>query len=115
MFGMLIGVERVPVFEWLNAATGWNLTPDEYMEIGRRIQTVRQAFNVREGINPMDLKVNKRLWGIPLKEGPNKGVSFDLPTMMHSYWKEIGWNTENGVPKNETITALELTDLVKEA
>lgn len=115
MFGMLIGVERVPVFEWLNAATGWNFTPDEYMEIGRRIQTVRQAFNVREGIDPMDLKVNKRLWGIPLKEGPNKGVFFDLPAMMHSYWKEIGWNSENGVPTNETITALELTDLVKEA
>lgn len=114
MFGMMIGVDRVPLFEWLNAATGWNFTPDDYMKTGRRIQTLRQAFNVREGINPMDLKVNRRLWGIPLKEGPNKGVSFDLETMMHSYWQIIGWDKETGAPTRESIAAMELTDLVKE-
>ncbi len=25
--GLLIGVDRVPIFEWMNAATGWNLDP----------------------------------------------------------------------------------------
>ena len=114
MFGMFMGVDRTPIFEWMNAATGWDYTPDEYMEIGRRIQTLRQAFNIREGIHPMDLKVNKRLFGIPLKEGPNKGSTFDLEAMMHSYWKIIGWDEQTGVPTHDTLVELQLDDLVKE-
>jgi aldehyde:ferredoxin oxidoreductase len=115
MFGMLIGVDRVPVFEWLNAATGWNYTPAEYMEIGRRVQTLRQSFNIREGIHPMDLKVSKRLFvKPPLQEGPNQGKHFDLETMMHAYWKAIGWDEASGAPTHETLAALELTDLVRE-
>lgn len=111
--GMLIGVDRVPVFEYVNAATGWNLTPLEYMTIGQRIQTLRQMFNIREGIDPRDLKVNERLTGNPpLQSGPNKGASFDLDAMMSSYWKEIGWDEKTGVPKHETIKALGLTGLV---
>ncbi len=50
--GMLIGVDRVPIFEWANAATGWDLSPAEYLRIGQRIQTLRQMFNIREGIDP---------------------------------------------------------------
>ena len=114
MFGMLIGVDRVPIFEWLNAATGWGLSPQDYMQIGRRIQTLRQAFNLREGIHPMDLKVNRRLFDIPLQEGPDKGVRFDLEAMMHSYWREMGWDEMTGAPTIEIIKALDLSDLVKE-
>ena len=115
MFGMLIGVDRVPVFEWMNAATGWNFSPEEYMKIGRRIQTLRQSFNVREGIHPMDLKVSPRLFGEPpLKEGPNKGKHFDLEAMMHAYWQAIGWDEKTGTPTSATLTELELTELVRE-
>lgn len=113
MFGMLIGVDRVPIFEWLNAATGWDYSPDDYMRIGRRIQTLRQAFNVREGISPMDLKVNKRLYDFPLPEGPNKGVTFDLEAMMHAYWQEIGWDRDSGAPTPQSLAELDLTDWVE--
>ncbi|MEG0980108.1 MAG: aldehyde ferredoxin oxidoreductase C-terminal domain-containing protein, partial [Oscillospiraceae bacterium] len=30
-FAMILGVDTYPVFDWLNIATGWNKTPDEYM------------------------------------------------------------------------------------
>jgi len=111
--GMLIGVDRVPVFEYVNAATGWNLTPSDYMTIGQRIQTLRQMFNIREGIDPRALKVNERLAGNPpLQSGPNKGVTFDLDAMISAYWKEIGWDEKTGIPKAETIRTLGLTGLV---
>lgn len=111
--GMLIGVDRVPVFEYVNAATGWNLTPAEYLTIGQRIQTLRQMFNIREGIDPRELKVNKRLAGNPpMQAGPNKGVTYDLDAMMSAYWKEIGWDENTGIPTPETIKALGLTGLV---
>jgi aldehyde:ferredoxin oxidoreductase len=48
LFGPLFGVQRYPIFEWLNAATGWGKTPDEYLQLGWNIQTVRQAFNQRQ-------------------------------------------------------------------
>ncbi|MDP3449494.1 MAG: aldehyde ferredoxin oxidoreductase C-terminal domain-containing protein, partial [Anaerolineaceae bacterium] len=113
-FGMLIGVDRVPVFEWANSVTGWNIKPEGYMEIGRRIQTLRQMFNIREGIDPRKINVSKRLLGVPPQTvGPNKGVSYDLEKLKQGYWKEIGWDSETGIPTEVTIAALDLTDLVK--
>ncbi len=114
-FGMLVGVDRVPVFEWANSVTGWHLPPEEYMLAGRRIQTLRQMFNVREGIDPRALKVNKRLFGDPPQEdGPNRGVSYDLDILMKGYWKEIGWDPENGVPTHATLEELGLVNLIEE-
>lgn len=112
-FGMLIGVDRVPIFEWANSVTGWDLTPSDYMEIGHRIQTLRQMFNIREGIDPKSLKVSKRLFGDPPQEvGPNKGVSYDLDILMRGYWQEIGWDANTGIPTPATLEELELTELV---
>jgi aldehyde:ferredoxin oxidoreductase len=106
-------VDRVPIFEWANAATGWELSPAEYLRIGQRIQTLRQMFNIREGIDPSSLKISRRLTGEPpLESGPNKGVQYDLDIMMKAYWQEIGWNPSSGIPTRETLAALELTDII---
>jgi aldehyde:ferredoxin oxidoreductase len=111
--GMLIGVDRVPIFEWANAATGWDLPPAEYLRIGQRIQTLRQMFNIREGIDPRSLKISRRLIGEPpLKSGPNKGVKYDLEILMKAYWKEIGWDSETGIPTQKTLTSLDLADII---
>jgi len=113
-FGMLIGVDRVPIFEWTNAATGWDLPPAEYLRIGQRIQTLRQMFNIREGIDPHSLKISRRLIGDPpLESGPNRGVKFNLEALMKAYWKAIGWDAETGIPTAETLTALEMNDIVQ--
>ena len=113
LFGALIGVDRVPIFEWMNAATGWERGPGEYMEIGRRIQTLRQLFNIKHGIDPRVIKVHSRSIGDPVQViGPNKGRSFDLGKMMRDYWAEIGWDPESGVPTLETIEELGLKDII---
>ncbi|MBP9041223.1 MAG: aldehyde ferredoxin oxidoreductase family protein [Anaerolineaceae bacterium] len=113
--GMLIGVDRVPVFEWANAATGWNLTPAEYLRTGQRIQTLRQMFNIREGIDPRKIKVSKRLTGDPpLEDGPNRGVKFDIDALIKAYWQEIGWDPETGIPTQETLDALEMSDVLEQ-
>jgi aldehyde:ferredoxin oxidoreductase len=111
--GMLIGVDRVPIFEWANAATGWDLPPAEYLRIGQRIQTLRQMFNIREGIDPRSLKISRRLIGEPpLKSGPNKNVKYDLEILMKAYWQEIGWDPETGIPTQKTLTSLDLADII---
>ncbi|KAF0109573.1 MAG: aldehyde:ferredoxin oxidoreductase [Chloroflexi bacterium] len=114
--GMLIGVDRVPIFDWANSVTGWKLTPEQYMQIGHRIQTLRQMFNVREGIDPRSLKVSRRLLGDPPQAaGPNKGVSFDLDVLMKGYWQEIGWDPNTGIPAAETLEELEMEDVLAPA
>jgi aldehyde:ferredoxin oxidoreductase len=114
LFGVLTGVHRTPVFEWMNAATGWDRTPEDYMELGRRLQTLKQLFNIKHGIEPLSLKASARAVGEPpLKEGPNRGRSLDLEKMMKDYWQEIGWDRETGKPTAETIDALGLTIVVE--
>jgi aldehyde:ferredoxin oxidoreductase len=98
IFGSFIGVDRIPVFEWLNVATGWQKTPDEYLEIGRQISSLRQAFNEKQGA-PLRHKLNPRLIGtLPLTAGVNKGRSVDLDGLVPLYWGLMGWDSATGQP-----------------
>ncbi len=107
IFGAFIGAKRIPFFDWLNAATGWNKTPEEYLEIGDRIQTIRQAFNVRHGIDPAKIKLHNRALGRPPQtEGANAGRSVPIETLVANYWAEFGWDETTGVPKSATLDRL---------
>jgi len=107
--GLHVGVDRLPMFEYLNAATGWDKTPDEYMEVGKRIQTLRHLFNIREGIDPSDVKMPGRAYGNPPPlTGANKGKHFDVYAMRKHYWGGMGWDRETGIPLPETLEALGL-------
>ena len=114
MFGAFLGASRLNFFEWLNSATGWKKTPEEYMEIGKRIQTLKQLFNFKHGIDPMELKVSERAIGNPpLEEGPNEGRKVPLDQMMKDYWTEMGWDPETGKPTRATLKELEILELVE--
>ena len=107
MFGVFIGIKRVPTFDWLNASTGWNMTPNEYMTIGERIQTIKQAFNVKHGIEPKNNFISARAQGNPpQKEGANKGRFVDVEKLAADYWKEFGWDSATGKPSEETLQKL---------
>lgn len=99
LFGAFLGVERLPLFEWLNAATGWDQSPDAYMTIGERIQNLKQAFNLRHGIEPKSFRANPRALGRPPQEkGANAGRTIAVEDLMRAYWKQFGWDTETGKP-----------------
>ena len=105
LFGAFIGSTRLPLFDWLNAATGWDKTPEEYMEIGGRIQTLRQDFNVKHGVTPKSFVVPDRVLGRePLAEGANKGRSVDIEPMMRDYWRLLGWDETSGRPAEDVTT-----------
>lgn len=109
MFGLFIGAKRVPTFDWLNAATGWNKTPEQYMEIGERIQTLKQAFNVKHGINPASFKLSGRALGTPpMEKGANKGRTVRIDELRSGYWKMFGWDSLTGKPLEKTMNRLGL-------
>jgi aldehyde:ferredoxin oxidoreductase len=99
LFGAHIGVDRSGFFEMLNAASGLELTPNEYMEIGRRVQDLRQWFNIKHGMEPAEVQINPLVVGQPPAEkGPARGLSFDVYGMRQKFWREMGWDEHNGHP-----------------
>jgi aldehyde:ferredoxin oxidoreductase len=104
LFGAFLGVHRLPVFEWLDAVTGWHRSPEDYMAIGGRIQTLRQAFNTRHGIDPTSYKMNARALGRPpMTHGANQGRSVRIEAMMRDYWRQFGWDEKSGRPGPESF------------
>jgi aldehyde:ferredoxin oxidoreductase len=115
LFAMVLGVNHWKLFEWVNAATGWQKTPDEYMEIGRRIQTLRQLFNIKQGVDPMSFKMSPRMAGDPpLQAGPNKGKTVPIEEMMHMHWKAFGWDERTGAPLPEVIRQMQMDQIILE-
>ena len=99
LFGAMLGVARLPLFEWLNAATGWDRTPADYMAVGGHVQTLKQAFNVKQGVDPKSFKANPRTHGNPpLQKGANAGRRVAIDAMMRAYWQAFGWDPETGRP-----------------
>lgn len=106
MFGAFLGADRTPVFDWLNAVTGWNKTPEAYLAIGQNIQTLRQAFNVKHGIAPRQNMPSPRALGQPtLARGANRDRRVDLQRMMGDYWRQFGWDETTGEPLPGTVPA----------
>ncbi len=109
IFAAFTGSHRFPIFEWLNAALGWQRSPEEYLALGRNIQTLRQAFNARQGA-PLKHQINPRAVGLPPQtSGANRGASVALDEIATLYWTELGWDAQTGRPTPEQMAALGLT------
>ena len=103
------------ILKFFNAATGMNYSMEEFLRSGERIANVRQAFNVREGINMKKTKLPRRAFGYPpLEEGPTAGNSVDYQRMLDSYLAAMGWNPETAVPESKTIARLGLNNLLRD-
>ncbi len=99
LFGTQIGGD-IPLCEWMNAATGWNLSNDEYLHIAERVHLLKHAFNVREGINPIrDFRPHRRVYGkLPFLKGPARGVTLDIDLLAEEYYRAMHWDKDTGKP-----------------
>jgi aldehyde:ferredoxin oxidoreductase len=103
-----------PLVDFLNAVNGWDMDLSEALETGARIQTLRQCFNIREGIRASDIKLPNRLIGIPpMTDGPVKEITIDIKSLTFEYFKAMGWNPNNRHPEDSTLKRLGLEDIVK--
>ena len=102
-----------PLIELLNAVTGWGLDVPEALVTGARIQTLRQSFNIREGIQAEDVRLPDRMAGRPPHTtGPLAGVVIDVDSLARDYRSAMGWNAQTGVPEETTLKRLGLAELV---
>ncbi len=111
LFGAI--TSTLPVVEYLNAVTGWNLSPDQYFKTGERILSLRKAFNAREGVLPEDHKINNRAIGKrPLTDGPLKGVTIDMDTLKNEFFKTVNWDLATGGPTPQKMAELGIDGIV---
>jgi aldehyde:ferredoxin oxidoreductase len=103
-----------PFVDFFNAVSGWDFSVSEILTTGARIQTMRQCFNVREGIRPADIKLPDRMSGRPPHaQGPVAGVTLDIDSLAREYRQAMGWDPQSGQPQDTTLEKLGLTQLIK--
>jgi aldehyde:ferredoxin oxidoreductase len=112
MFGYIsFQVQSLP--EQLTAVTGWQFDMEEVYKTGMRIATIRHAFNLRDGHNPLTRNVPGRLVGEPpITVGNVRGVTVDYRTMLCEFLEHIGWDTRTTVPSEESLRMLGMEFLI---
>jgi len=106
--GFYMMFDTPPAVELLHAITGWDIDWDEIINTGKRILTLRQAFNVREGLKPEDYQLPKR-FEQALAAGPAAGhENIPFYQLREYYFQALGWDPKTGRPLPETLADLGL-------
>ncbi len=99
----------------MKAVTGWDRSWEELLKAGERIGNMRHVFNLREGINPVNVFIHGRVLGIPpQKEGPLAGVTIDEKS--ESIWNlgALDWDWITAKPSRKKLLELGLDDVAEE-
>ncbi|NIS69499.1 MAG: hypothetical protein GTO12_11280, partial [Proteobacteria bacterium] len=113
LFGQ-ITMELNATHEFLSAVTGWDLNFDDLQVIGERIANIQQAFNIREGLNPIDFKVPERVYKTPPPDrGPIASRWCDIDLLVRDWYAEMDWDVETGKPTMKKLEELGLQDVAE--
>lgn len=108
---VLGAAEKLDIVELIKSFTGWkDLTAQDFMDAGERIQTLRQMFSIREGLTPDKVKFPARMLEEPLFEGPMRGTDrkFDWNKIRSEYFKGYNWDGETGIPLKKRMEELDI-------
>jgi aldehyde:ferredoxin oxidoreductase len=94
--------QKYPLIEAIQSVVGWDITIEELLKTGQRIQSLRQAFTLREGID------------IAKNEIPERAVGIDYKEEYKGYCEKMGWNPDNGYPLKDTLSDLGLDFVIKD-
>ncbi|MDP6355943.1 MAG: aldehyde ferredoxin oxidoreductase family protein [Planctomycetota bacterium] len=101
--------------DFLSAVTGWDIDTDECYRIGERVANLRHAFNLREGLNPIQFEVPDRLLGNPPQtEGNVRDITVDIDTQVRDYCAAMDWSPETAIPSRERLVSLGLEDVAND-
>lgn len=92
----------------VRAATGWDVTVADLLQIGERATNLARIFNVREGFSRADDTLPPRLFD-PLEGGPLTGVAYprdDFEAALTALYEIKGWDPETTMPSREKLREL---------
>jgi aldehyde:ferredoxin oxidoreductase len=91
-------------------ATGVDMDESGLLSAAQRVRTLERAFNVTRGMKRIDDSLPKRLFEVAVPHGQYEGTRLDkelFDAMVDDYYATSGWD-ENGIPKEETFSKLDL-------
>lgn len=94
----------------MNAVTGWDLTLDELMEVGKRRLNLFRTFNAREGFGRKDDKLPKKFFKALKGTGPTAGMTLtqeEVDSAIDHYYRLAGFNAD-GAPTPEGLRQLDI-------
>jgi len=91
----------------LTAVTGVNYEGDNERKVALRSQTLRHAFNLREGLKREDTSIADRVVGkSPMTDGPHKGITIETEKLADMYFKALDWDLKTMVPSKAALEEL---------
>jgi aldehyde:ferredoxin oxidoreductase len=105
-----IGIEKM--LTALKCVTGWDLTADDLLNLGKRIVTLKRMLNIHRGVTRAD-DILPPLLLKPFKEGGTEGNVPNVDALLKGAYSEYGWDPGTGKPTPETITRLGLDFISK--
>ena len=103
-------IQVADVVAAVRAATGWDVTVEELLDVGERAVNLARMFNVREGFGRSDDRLPDRLH-TPLEGGLLTGTSIDrvaFEEAITGLYVLKGWDPATGVPTRETLRRLDI-------
>jgi aldehyde:ferredoxin oxidoreductase len=90
--------------EAVNAATGWDFSALEAMDVGKRIVNLLRCFNIRHG-HTAAMDAPSPRYGSAPADGPSKGISIipQWDELRSKYYEGMGWDKETGKPLPGTL------------
>jgi aldehyde:ferredoxin oxidoreductase len=101
----------VEIVKLVAAVTGWNVTFDELLDVGERRLNMMRAFNAREGVDRSHDQLPEKFYQQPLDGGPTDGwklIKAEFEAALEEYYRQCGWDIDNGTPTQETLARLGL-------
>jgi aldehyde:ferredoxin oxidoreductase len=100
-----VATKPPPIAELIAGACGWDFGWEEALLAGRRILTLRQAFNAREGLTPDKFELPKRIAST---------AKVDFGVLKDGYFSEMKWDVQTGKPSKEVLAELGLAELTND-
>jgi aldehyde:ferredoxin oxidoreductase len=97
--------------EAIRTMTGMPMDVERLKAMGERIYNLQRCYNAVHGISKVDDVLPWRFTKIPSPSGNAKGSICHIDIMLLDYYALRGWDIETGLPTEETLERLGLTDV----
>lgn len=108
--GIPIGALKLKqLCDYVNAATGWDMSLWEMLKVGERANTMSRLYNLREGFTAADDNLPQRMFE-PLQNGKLEGKAIDpqeFAQTLKLYYQMAGWD-DKGIPTTGKLAELDL-------
>ena len=105
------------VAEFFNDTTGENVTGENLLQVGLKLQNLERVFNyLHAGFNRKDDYPPEKLVKIPVQNGSYKGEKLDMfkwNKMLDEYYICHDWDVKTGLPMNQGLKNIGLGDIIE--